>query len=301
VATVKHRHVFGKGLGMTIGAKGVVALFIAVLATMVLPCVVHPGQASSFAWHAHANPADALAQRLPPPEGFVRQPMPAGSFAAWLRALPLKPPGTPVRLFNGTAKAFQTGHVAVVDIDVGNRDLQQCADAIMRLRAEWLWSEGQHERIGFNYTGGGRVAFARWAKGERPDEHGRRWSKRAAADASYAGFRSYLNAVFAQAGTYSLAQELKPVPDGQVQIGDVFIRGGFPGHAVLVGDMVVNPTTGEQRMLLIQSFMPAQDIHILKVPGNGPETAWYPLPGNSALLTHEYIFLPGSLRRWPQG
>ena len=280
-------------------ARSIVALIVAVWAALTLAGSVQPAQASSFAWKSDANAADALARRVPPPDGFVRQPMPDGSFAAWLRALPLKPPGTPVRLFNGTTKAFQTGHVAVVDIDVGNRDLQQCADAIMRLRAEWLWSEGQYERIGFNYTGGGRVAFIRWAKGERPDDHGRRWSKRAAADASYAGFRSYMNAVFAQAGTYSLAQELMPVPAAQVQIGDVFIRGGFPGHAVLVGDMVVNPTTGEQRMLLIQSFMPAQDIHILNVPGNGPESAWYPLPGNSALLTPEYIFLPGSLRRWP--
>lgn len=45
---------------------------------------------------------------------------------------------------------------AVIDIDVEKRDLQQCADAVMRLRAEWLWSIGTKDRIAFNYTGGGR-------------------------------------------------------------------------------------------------------------------------------------------------
>jgi hypothetical protein len=40
-----------------------------------------------------------------------------------------------VLLYNGAPKFRQDVHAAVIDIDVGTRDLQQCADATMRLRA----------------------------------------------------------------------------------------------------------------------------------------------------------------------
>ena len=45
-----------------------------------------------------------------------------------------------------------------------------------------------------------------------------------------------------------------------MQIGDVLIQGGSPGHAVIVVDMAENPATGEKLYLLAQSYMPAQDI-----------------------------------------
>ena len=97
------------------------------------------------------------------------------SFASWLRGLPLKPEGSPVKLYNGRDKARQDVHAAVIDIDVGSRDLQQCADAVMRLRAEWQFSNGHKNEIAFNFSDGGRVPFSRYAKGERPDATGKTW------------------------------------------------------------------------------------------------------------------------------
>ncbi len=38
---------------------------------------------------------------------------------------------------------------------------------------------------------------------------------------------------------------------------DVFIRGGFPGHAVIVVDMARIEISGEMVFLLAQSYMPA--------------------------------------------
>ncbi len=261
--------------------------------------------AEPYAWRTVATPtADRLEQRFAPPEGFVRVVAPEGSFAAWLRGLPVKPEGAPVLLHSGLPKWRQDVHAAVIDIDTGARDLQQCADAVMRLRAEWQFARGDVRRIAFNDTGGGKpMPFSRWAVGERPRAEGRAliWGKRASADASYASFRRYMDTVFTWAGTHSLERELIAVRDGRVEIGDVIIKGGFPGHAVLVADVVEHRATGERRFLLIQSFMPAQDMHVLKGRDTPDGSPWYRLEPGQAFVTPEWIFPPGSHRRWATG
>jgi hypothetical protein len=234
-----------------------------------------------YAWTT-VSPAqsETLAIRFPPPPGFERAPAAPGSFGAWLRGLPLKPEGAPVLLYTGARKWRQDVHAAVMDIDVGDRDLQQCADAIMRLRAEWLFSTGRKADIAFDDTEGRRMRFATRAKQD------------------YTALRKYMNFVFAYAGTYSLAREMKAVPVGDIRAGDVFIKGGFPGHAVLVTDLVVNPETGEKRFLLAQSYMPAQEIHILKNPSETDGTAWYRTDFGDALVTQEWSFSRSQLKRW---
>jgi hypothetical protein len=245
--------------------------------------------------------AEALHERFAPPAGFERAAAGRGTFADWLRSLPLKPTGAPVLLHNGQPKARQDVHAAVIDIDVGMRDLQQCADAVMRLRAEWLFASGQAERIAFNDTGGGNpMSYARWAAGERPRASGNRlvWASAAAADRSYSGFRRYMDTVFVWAGTASLERELRAVPVADVAAGDVFIKGGFPGHAVLVVD-VATRDDGGKRILLAQSYMPAQNIHILKNPQASDGSPWYDVAdARQALVTPEWTFPPGSLKRW---
>ena len=155
-----------------------------------------------------------------------------------------------------------------------------------------------HE-IAFNYTGGGRVAFSRWAQGERPSADGKIWKAGGIADPSYAALRKYLEHVMAYAGTASLEKELTPVDVDKIAIGDVFIKGGFPGHAILVIDLARNPTTGETRILLAQSHMPAQDIHILKDPASTDGSPWYPAGIGERLVTPDWTFARTALRRWP--
>jgi hypothetical protein len=236
--------------------------------------------APPYAWQFAADDG-TLEQRIAPPTGFTRIAVPAESWAAWLRGLPLKPAGSPVLTFTGAPKWRQDVHVAVIDIDVGKRDLQQCADAIMRLRGEWLFAADRKRDIRFNDTDGRRLSFS---------------SRR---DSGYPSFRKYMDYVFAYAGTYSLEHELKPVPLADMQIGDVFIKGGFPGHAVLVADMAENAATGEKRFLLLQSYMPAQDIHVLKNPAAPDGSPWYPASFDGDFVTPEWTFPSGALRRWP--
>ncbi len=100
-------------------------------------------------------PAGAtLAERVVPPAGFERLDAAEGSFGAWLRRLPLHPGRPPVHLYDGARKANQGAHHAVLDIDVGRRDLQQCADAVMRLRAEYLLARGRGAAVAVRFADG---------------------------------------------------------------------------------------------------------------------------------------------------
>ena len=77
---------------------------------------------------------------IKPPEGYTRVVVKSGLFGAWLRMVSLKKDKT-VYLFNGQLKRNQSAQFAVIDIPTGNKDLQQCADAVMRLRAEYLFAK----------------------------------------------------------------------------------------------------------------------------------------------------------------
>lgn len=233
-----------------------------------------------YLWPRDAGEAITLEQAVRAPSGFERVAVTPGSFADWLRQLPMKPPNTPVKLYDGRLKWAQDRHVVVIDIDTGKKDLQQCADAIMRLRAEYLLASNRAKDIAFNYTNGKRVAYRGNAQ-------------------NYKAFRRYMEGIFIYAGTYSLERELRRIPISEISIGDVFIKGGFPGHAVLVIDMAINKTSGEKRFLLMQSYMPAQDMHILTNPKSSDNSAWYEIPQpEQELITPEWIFPAKSLRRF---
>lgn len=285
--------------------RGTLQAFVMAVLVAASLAIGEEAAAQGYAWKPRAEPGgEPLEQRFAPPLGFVRLAVAPGSFGAWLRRLPLKPAGAPVMLHSGVPKGRQDVHAAVVDIDTGTRDLQQCADAVMRLYAEWQFARGDAQRIAFNDTGAGRpMPFSRWAAGERPRAVGRalEWTRRAPPDAGYASFRRYMDTVFSWAGTHSLERELVRVADGRVEIGDVVIKGGFPGHAVLVADVAEHPATGERRFLLIQSYMPAQDMHVLVGAGTPDASPWYALDPGKPLVTPEWTFPPGSLKRWPAG
>lgn len=261
--------------------------------------------AVGYPWRSGPAENGTIAERFAPPEGFRRIAAKPGGYADWLRHLPLKPRGAPVRLHNGQLKGLQNVHAAVVDIDTGRRDLQQCADAVMRLRAEYLYARRRFRDIHFNFTSGDRAEYNRWADGWRPRVRGNKvtWRQTRAPAKDRKTFRSYMRVVFTYAGSYSLRKELRPVKKiRDMRIGDIFIQGGFPGHAVSVVDMAENPRTGERAFLLTQSYMPAQDMHVLKNPGDASRDsgggAWYPVSFGAILETPEWRFRSGDLHRF---
>ena len=277
--------------------RAVVALVAAHAAAAV---VAAQAPAVRYAWLEAHTPAESLEQRIKPPSGFERAPAGAGSFGEWLRGLPLKKGRPPVHLHDGRPKRNQEAHWAVVDLDPGAKDLQQCADAVIRLRAEYLFSAGRAGDVSFRFTSGDPAPFSKWADGFRPVVRGGdvTWKRSSAADASHASFRRYLDTVFTYAGSASLSQELSPAGDPRgVEIGDVFIQGGFPGHAVMVVDVAVHPRTKARRFLLAQSYMPAQDVHVLRNPADD-DSPWYGVEFGDTLVTPEWTFRRTDLRRF---
>jgi hypothetical protein len=247
------------------------------------------------------NPAGVnISERFLLPAGYTRVAHKQGSFGEFLQHTALKPHGTLVHLYNGVEKPARV-EAAVLSYDVGSRDLQQCADAVMRLRAEYLYQAKQYEALHFNFTSGFNAAYAKWRKGNRVVVKGNvaNWVKTSKESTSYQSFREYLNMVFMYAGTASLAKELKPVPLSQMQVGDVFIFGGSPGHAVTVVDMAINAKTNKKLFMIAQSYMPAQDIHILINKNKPSISPWYELDEKAELIyTPEWTFEPSELKRF---
>ena len=99
--------------------------------------------------------------------------------------------------------------------------------------------------------------------------------------------------------TRTLQRQLQPVPDfSAIDAGEVLIRAGSPGHAMLVAD-VAEDNYGHRIYLLAQSYMPAQDIHIVVAP-DSDLSPWY--RADAALpqiRTPEWTFKTNELRNWP--
>ncbi|OQP52662.1 hypothetical protein A4H97_24655 [Niastella yeongjuensis] len=224
------------------------------------------------------NTMPAAVSDISLPAGFKRLTYPAISFAAWLRKIPIKKDAR-VYLFNGQLKKNQEAQYAVLDIPVGNKDLQQCADAVMRLRAQYLYDQKRYNEISFS------------------DNSGKKYTCPGKIDSIH--FERYLEQVYGMCGTASLEKQLHPVRTfNSIQPGDVLIKGGSPGHAVMVMDMAVN-SSGKTIYLLAQSYMPAQNIHLLKDPMDTALSPWYEVKtDNSFIYTPEWTFTPGQLRRW---
>jgi hypothetical protein len=223
-------------------------------------------------------------EKIPLPNGFLRIKAGDNSFAYYLRNLELKTENNTVHLFDGSVKPNQYVHFAIIKMDAGTRDLQQCADAVMRLRGEYLWHQKRYKEIHFNFLGDGKPRF---------------YTEYAGGDFSYKKFRKYMDYIFAYANTSSLKDELVSVKTDDIMPGDVFIQKGSPyGHAVIVADVAVNQETGKKLFLIAQSFMPAQEIHILINENNTSLSPWYDSDFGETLVSPQWVFNKSDLMRF---
>lgn len=256
------------------------------------------GRASAPSLSDFINPeGTTLQERMIPPAGYTRVEASEGSFALFLRRYPMEPDGTPVFYFDKREKGG-SGHAAVFSMEVGEEDLQQCADSIMRIYAEYLYQSGKEDRIRFHFVDGFVCDFAKWRQGYRVRFLGDtpQWQQTAQPDGGEESFRKYLRIVFAYSSTLSMEREAEPLELSQLQAGDIFIKGGSPGHVVLVTDVCENEK-GEKAFLLSQGFMPAQSFHVIKNPAH-PEDPWYyEKEITYPFRTQNYTFPQGSFMR----
>ena len=250
------------------------------------------------AFAATSSYAQRKVINIPPPYGYTRYE--ADAYGTYLRNLQLKPVGSLVKLHNGSVKGYQDGAYAIIDMEIGTADLQQCADAVMRLRAEYLWHSKQYDKIHFNFTNGMRVDYNKWAQGYRIKVSGNHtsWYKATGEDYGYQTFRKYMDQIFMYAGTASLSRELVPVSTDDLQIGDIFIVGGHPGHAMVIVDMAMDKL-GNKAIMVAQSYMPAQDIHIVTNLSDNRISPWYIItPNTKAVSFPEFYFNINQIKRF---
>lgn len=239
-----------------------------------------------------------LETRILAPKGYNRETATANSLASFIRNYPMKDDGSEVLLYNGTPKGNQTAHVAVFKLPIENYDLQQCADSVMRMYAEYFWNTKQYDKISFHFVSGFEAKYSKWIQGYRIKLSGNNvnWVKQTGRDTSYESFKEYLKIVFSYASTLSMEKESKTIGIKDIQVGDIFIKGGSPGHVVMVVDVCVS-SEGKKGFLLAQGYMPAQEFHVLNNPKHSDDPWYYVDEITYPLSTPEYSFDEGSLKR----
>lgn len=211
------------------------------------------------------------------------------SWQHFLQNLPTK--DGPVLFYNGEKVDDQSKSWKLIDYSVGRRDLQQCADAIMRIRAEYLFSKNEKDKISFHFTSGHAFSFKEYCKGARPVISGNHVDFRYSAGSynmDHASLLKYLDIVYAYAGTISLEKELKS--GHKLETGTVVVKGGSPGHCFIIINEGED-ADGNKYFMLAEGYSPAQSIYILKNEASPELGPWHMLKEGEPVYTASYDFV----------
>ena len=212
----------------------------AILIVMVLisSAILSQNKASEKLIVGIQNGAD-VASRFKLPEGYHRMETEEGTFEYFLQHFELyRWDYCATDCYGNDIKAT----CGVLKLDLIGENLQQCADACIRLRAEWLRSKGRP------------MVFHTVQNKERRFVNG-----------SEKEFRNYLKDVFSYCNTVSLEKyDTHSVTFEEARIGDIVIEGGFPGHCVIIMDIAISDTDSTKKAFIFaESYMPAREMTIL--------------------------------------
>lgn len=210
------------------------------------------------------------------PWGYTKVECKEGTMGAWLRELPLKKPGTPIKLYTGGLARMQWLGYAVVDVPLLSNN-EQCADVCMRLRGEYLYSQGKYAQIQFTSLGGKKMAYG--------------------GGISRKAFEKYMREVFGSCNTKSLYQSLEQRNPEDIQPGDVLVyparKGRKYGHAIIVVDVAKNKK-GDIMIMCAEGNTPARDMHIVR----NKRGAWVKLSTKGDNHVGPFRFEQDNLRKW---
>lgn len=202
-----------------------------------------------WCWHSTkvSNPWNAeTVGEIPAPWGYSRVEVEKGSYADYLRSLPLKERGAKVHLYTGGESGGQFLSTGVIDQDMLSNS-EQCADVTMRLRAEYLWKKGRYGEICFRDVNGKNMRYTGGS------------SRRA--------FESFMRDVYVRCSTFSVYHETQRRSINDVQPGDVLVyparKGHRYGHAVIIVDVARN-SSGKIAIMCAEGATPAREKHIVR-------------------------------------
>jgi hypothetical protein len=245
---------------------------------------------------------ESLASRFPVPDGYERVTVVSGSFADWLRGLPLLPPGTDATNWRGRVALRAAEIGAVVDWRLLGQ-VEQCADVAIRVFAEYARDNGGGDRIAFRSLSGQTIAWRKWLSGHYA-VNGAGTAIRYSADGKRPDtpeeFDRYLKYVMTYANTASLLRDLERIESSEIAIGDVLIQPSpIPdglGHMSIVVDACELPN-GARRYLFVDGFTPARLPVVRQRETSVPETAWMT---PTQYLDYMSDFGPGSFCHPPE-
>lgn len=250
-------------------------------------------------WSAINPDGMTVLTRFNTPEGYTRVKAEKNSFAEFVLNYPLKEDGAQILLYNGKPGQYQSSHMAVFQLPIENVDLQQCADSVMRFYAEYYWSMGRADELKFYYTTGFVSEYSKWRDGYGIQYVNKQfsWYPRAGYDDSYGTFVKFLRHAFTYAGSRSMDYyESSPISIEDIQIGDVFLEGGSPGHVIMVVDVCYD-ADGNIAFLLGDGHTPAQDFHVMKNPKHEDDPWYYAEEITYPFWTYAHIYSEGALQR----
>lgn len=222
-------------------------------------------------------------------------------YSVFLREFPLKKTNV-VKYHHGGNKYNDNIWAAVFDYDIGTGNLHQCADAVIFMRAQYLYTKGLIERLQYTFVSGFKAKYLDYLSYQYKVD-GNKVSlvlRNEKLKENQETFKKWLKQIWMYSNTWSI-EKFDSYEVGLLDIkpGDFFIRSYPPpqyGHAVKVVD-VVSDSRGFKKVMLSQSYMPAQENHILINPLNNG--VWFKISSSTKVIkTPEYTFYSNELRRF---
>lgn len=226
-----------------------------------------------------------LDRHIATPEGYTRQKIEDRmSYAAYLRGLPVRTDRENVLLYTGEKVWMPSA--GVIPLDLGKRDVHQCADSVIRLHAEWLWSIDREDEAAYHYTSGDLAAWKDWKKGKVLKVKGNKVLQVSSTKSpdTHDAYRKWLDKVFTYASTRSLHRDSKKInSSSDLQSGDFYLQGGSPGHVVMILD-IAEATDGSRVALFGQGYLPAREFHVIR-DDDAIDGVWFELEDHTPVAT----------------